>query len=473
MAGEDVSKTMNRREFLRYTGRGAVVAGGVMAAGLAEAKGPKQVSDPHAPKTGGLLKDGDVIGIGIIGVGGMGSSHLRELLDREKNGELVQLRAVSDVYVRRKKQAQTAVKEVVGRNIEAYTDYTQLLERDDIHAVVIATPDHWHALNSIHAMEAGKDVYCQKPVTLTIPEALAVRDKVYETGRIFQCGAQGSSDDFYWQARKFIKEGGIGKVVYAQADYSRNSAGGPDDRGGEWNYAIHPEATDNPNGGENYIDWPQWLGPAKKRPFSKARFFQFRKYWDYSGGIATDLLYHVVAPLTIALDAQAPEKAVTGGGIFVQHDDREVPDTFLVVLNYPDDYSMVLTSSMANRQENPLMIRGHRATIRPAAGGMQVTAENEFKEWFKNRYGAEEIVVPLEARDDHMTNWLKCIRSREADKLHCSADVAYKAMAAVKMAVDSYRKDKAIFWDGQREKYIRRHPRPDRLSYWPAEPEPA
>ncbi|MBI4559010.1 MAG: Gfo/Idh/MocA family oxidoreductase [Candidatus Hydrogenedentes bacterium] len=459
---------MNRRDFLRRAGQGTALAGaGMMLVERAEAKTAPRRSDPHAPSTGKLLGLDQVIGLGIIGVGGMGSGHCEELLEREKNGDKIQLRAVSDVYGRRKRRAQKMAQDKVGRNIEAYTDYLELLARDDIDGVVIATPDHWHALCSIHAMEHGKDVYCQKPITLTVEESTGVRDKVYETGRVLQCGAQHCSDDFCWQARRFIKEGGIGEVLYAQADYSRNSAGGPNDRGGEWNYRIDPDASDDPAAGEAYIDWEQWLGPAPKRPFSKPRFFQFRKYWDYSGGIATDLLYHTLAPLTVALDAQAPEKAVAGGGIYVQHDDREVPDTFLVALDYPNDYSIVLTSSMANRQGNPTMIRGHRATIRPGKGVMTVTAEDEFKEWFKKRYGAEEIELKAQPREDHMTNWLNAMRTR--GPVHCDAETAYRAMAGVKMACDSWRQDKAIFWDGIKERYVKRHPRPDRTSKWPAE----
>lgn len=463
-------RDLNRRDFLRTAGQGAALAGlGLVAAGVAEAKRSKTVPvDPHAPKTGRLLKDGETIGIGIIGVGGMGGSHLEELCAKEKAGEKLQIRAISDVYARRQNYRKRWVKSNVGRDIEGYTDYRKLLERDDIDAVVIATPDHWHALNAIHALEAGKDVYCQKPVTLTTEESLQVRDKVYETGRVFQCGAQRTSEDFWWQARKFIRKGGIGKVLWAQADYSRNSAGGPDDRGGEWNWTIDPKATNNPGAGDDYIDWEQWLGPAPKRPFSPPRFFQFRKFWDYSGGIATDLLYHVLAPLTLALDAHAPERAMGSGGIYVQHDDREVPDTFMINLDYPDDFTIVLTSSMANRQGNATVIRGHKATIRPADdGAMQVTAENEFKEWFKKEFGAEEVVVPAEPRAEHMDNWLACIRTRGAT--HLDAETAYRAMAGIKMGVESYRQDKVIFWDGERECYVKKHPRPNRDSKYPRE----
>lgn len=461
--------TMGRREFLLRAGQGAAVVGTAMAA--AEARMPVEPCDPHAPKTGRLLDADEVIGLGLIGVGGMGMSHLKDFVNREKQGHPVQVRAVSDVFVRRQQGAQAIVRGNLNREIEAYLDYTKLLARDDIHAVVIATPDHWHALTSIHAMEAGKDVYCQKPLTLTIEESLAVRDTALKTGRIFQCGAQGSSDDKWWQARKIIKEGGIGKVLWAHASANRNSRGGPDDRGGEWNYLIHRDATNDPAAGDAYIDWDQWLGPAPKRPFNKARFFQFRKYWDYSGGIATDLFYHVLAPLTIALDAKTPERATANGGIFVQHDDREVPDTYMATLDYPDDYTVVLTSSMANSQSMPVMICGHRATIRPDGDTLKVTAEREFEEWFSERYGAAELVIPPAPRAEHMTNWLECIRSRE--KPHLDAETACRTMVGIRMGVDAYRQDKVVYWDHEKECYADSHPRPERKSFWPSEPEQA
>lgn len=460
---------MNRRGFLSNLGKGAALTGlGITLAQEAQAKRAVEKADPHSPKTGKLLTEEDIIGIGIIGVGGMGSGHLGELLEMEKDGVKVQVRAICDVYERRKKAAAGRVKEAVNRDIESYAEYRKLLEREDIDAVVIATPDHWHALNSIHAMQAGKDVYCQKPVTYTVEEAIEVRDTAFETGRIFQCGAQRSSEDFFWKARDFIKKGGIGKVLWAQGDYSRNSSGGPGDRGGEWNWHIDEDASDDPNAGEAYIDWKQWLGPAPRRPFSKPRFFQFRKFWDYSGGIATDLLYHLLAPLTIALDARPPERATGSGGIYVQKDDREVPDTFMMNLDYPDEYTIVMTSSMANQQALPLVIRGHCGTIYPHKNkGMRVVAEPQFKEWFKKEHGAEEIVIPADPRPGHVTNWLECIKTRNQPNL--DAETAYRAMAGIKMGVDAYRQDKVIFWDGEKEQYVHEHPRPKRDSKYPVE----
>ena len=458
----DSSKNIGRRDFMRFATASAAMAGfGVTMANSATAATPVTPVDPHSPKTGKLVKAKKPIRIAVVGVGGMGGSHLADFLNKQKSGEKLEVRAVVETYKKRQTQAQDRIKQTVGDKAEAYFDYKKMLERDDIDAVLVATPDHWHAQISMDAMDAGKDVYCQKPVTLTIEESVAVRNKVYETGRIFQCGAQNCSDDFFWQAREFIKKGGIGEVLYAQMDYSRNSGSPENPQGGEWNYTINPDSSDNPSAGENYIDWEQWLGSAPKRPFSQPRFFQFRKYWDYSGGIATDLWYHYLAPLTIALDASAPEKAVAGGGIYVQKDDREVPDTFLATLDYAEGFSILMTSSMANAQGNPLMIRGHRATIyKGDEGAMRVVAEKQFEDWFAKEFGSKELIVPAQPRLGHVEKWLECIRTR--GEVHLNADFAYRAQAGTKMACDSWREDKAIFWDHVNECYVDSHPRPNR-----------
>ncbi len=456
-----VDDTVNRREFLDQLGRNAAIGGlGVLTAESAQAL-PRAKARADSPVTGGVPGPDAVLGIGIIGVGGMGNGHLGDLLNREHNGQKLQVRAVSEVYTRRRNAAMARVHAETGRHIEGYNDYRDLLSRDDIDGVIIATPDHWHGKHAIDALEAGKDVYLQMPFTHTIAEGIAVRDAVARTGRVLQCGAQRASDDFYWQARAFIQRGGIGRVVWVQADYSRNSKGGPNDRGGAWNSHIDVDATDDPRAGAGYIDWPRWLGPAKKRPFSAPRYFQFRKYWDYSGGIATNLLYHYVAPLTLALDVGAPERVAAGGGIWIQKDDREVPDTFMMTCDYPEDLTLILTSSMANAQSNPLMIRGHRGTIyRHESGGMLVKAEPEFARWFREEHGAEEIILQPEPREDHMSNWLRCMRTREEP--HLGADPALRALIAIRLGVDAYRGDQVMFWDNAAEKQVKKHPRPRR-----------
>ena len=444
---------IGRREFLRRAGEGTAIVGvSVMGASCATAPPGKavKIADPSAPTTGRLVPPGRKIGTGFMGVGGRGNSLLGNMMERVANEGGVEVKAVCDIYEPRKARARRVSR------ADVHHDYRELLARDDIDAVVIASPDHWHAQMCLDALDAGKDVYVEKPFTLTIDEARRVRDKVLETGRVLQCGAGRCSDDLWWQAREFIKQGGIGKVVWVQGDYSRNSGSPENPQGGEWNYKIDRNASP-----EN-LDWETWLGPAPKRPFSKPRYFQFRKFWDYSGGIATDLLYHFLAPMMVALDSSFPERVTASGGIYVQHDDREVPDTYMTQLDYPDDYTIVLTSSMANKQGLPTVIRGHRATIH--ADG-RVVAEEEFAGWFKERYGAAEIRLPLKERMGHMDNFLHCVRTRE--KPHCDVELAYRTMVAIKLGVDSYRQDRVMFFDPTAEHQVNSHPRPNRTSKFP------
>jgi len=211
--------------------------------------------------------------------------------------------AVCDVWQKRVDQSKAALK------CDGYLDYKELLARSDLDAVIIATPDHWHATMAIAAMKSGKDVYLEKPMCHTVEEARQLVETVEETGRVLQVGSQTTSADQWHKAKKAIADGMIGEMIMSQGSYHRNS---PD---GEWNWPIDPNA--GPDGkGENFIDWKMWLGSAEDRPFDADRYFRFRKYWDYSGGIATDLFYHVVAPLNICWsEPQFPYKVMAGGGI--------------------------------------------------------------------------------------------------------------------------------------------------------------
>ncbi|HEV8487425.1 MAG TPA: Gfo/Idh/MocA family oxidoreductase, partial [Blastocatellia bacterium] len=308
---------------------------------------------------------GDVLGangrinLGIIGVGGRG----RSLLDwamrtgaQEKTP--AQVVAVSDVYAKRLRLAKETAK-CEG----AYLDYRELLERKDIDAVIIATPDHWHARMAIEAMERGKDVYLEKPMTHTIDEARRVYETVKKTNRVLQVGSQTTSSDQWWKARKAIQDGMIGKPIMSQGSYHRNS------KKGEWNWPIDASAGPDAKG-DDFIDWKMWLGEAPKRKFDADRFFCFRKYWDYSGGIATDLFYHVMAPLNICWgEAQFPYRVSGNGGIYVFKDEREVPDTFTLTADYAQGHTIVLSSSMANETHIPGLIRGHEGTIMMVPGG--------------------------------------------------------------------------------------------------------
>jgi len=391
---------------------------------------------------GSVVGSNDRINIGVIGVGGRGTSVMRWAMEIGKTTRPAQIVAVCDTYQKRINRA----KELSQAEL-ATLDYREVLSRKDIDAVIIATPDHWHAPIAIEAMKAGKDVYLEKPMTRTVEEAKKVYEVQQATGRILQVGSQTTSSDQWWKARKAIEDGMIGELLMSQGSYHRNSIEG------EWNYKIDPNAGPNASG-EDYIDWKMWLGAAPKRSWSAERFFRFRKYWDYSGGIATDLFYHVVAPLNICWgEPQFPHKVMASGGVYVFKDGREVPDTFHLIAEFPKGHSLVLSSSMANSQHIPGLIRGHEGTIMMVPEGrfegrvdhITVTPERIAKKKFVEKYGTEEMVIQTEKREDHMENFLRCVKTREKNVL--DALTAYKAMTTIGMAVQSYRDGKVLYFN--------------------------
>lgn len=394
-----------------------------------------------------VAQEGKTVRLGIIGIGGRGSSLMNSFRSKH-NAEFV---AVCDVYVKRRNQAAQRVGLDPDNPKQAYSDYKELLANKDIDAVIIATPDHWHATMAIEAMKAGKDVYLEKPMTKTVAEAKEVDAVRKETGKVLQVGSQTTSSDQWWKVKDIMQKGMIGKLIMSQGSYHRNS------KGGEWNWSIDPNAGPNASG-EDFIDWNMWLGPAPKREFDADRFFRFRKFWDYSGGIATDLFYHVMAPFNICWpEPQFPYKVSASGGIYVFKDSREVPDTFAFMAEYPGEHQVVLSSSMANSTHIPGLIRGHEATIMIVEHGqfegrtdsIKVTAQDPYKDEFKKKWGAEEIVMETEPREDHYDNFLRCVREREKPVLDSST--AYRAMTTIAMSVESFRSGKVLYFDEEKE----------------------
>ena len=239
--------------------------------------------------------------------------------------------AVNDIWDKRKQRAREATS-VDERSV--YHDYRELCARPDIDVIVIASPDHWHHAQTMEALRQGKDVYLEKPMTYTVDEAREIAEVVKTSGRVLQVGSQYTSMDHFWKAKKVITDGLIGEVVWASGGFGRNK-----NLRGEWNYAIDAEAT------EKTLDWKAFLGPAPKRSFDPERYFRWRKYWDYSGGIATDLFYHSVSPLLLSIGGEFPLRVTSSGGIYLQKD-REVPDTFFMNVDYPA-WTMQLACSVA------------------------------------------------------------------------------------------------------------------------------
>jgi predicted dehydrogenase len=252
-------------------------------------------------------------------------------------------------------------------------------------------------------------------------------------------------------------------MIMSQGSYHRNSTRG------EWNWEIDPAAGPDKKG-DDYVDWATWLGPASKRAWDADRFFRFRKYWDYSGGIATDLFFHVAAPLNICWpQPQFPHKVMAGGGIYVFKDAREVPDTFHLVAEYSKGHTVVLTSSMANSQHIPGLIRGHLGTIVMVDHGMfeeptdYITLKPEKKvvdEAYAAKFGKDDVQIPIDKEDSmekHVKNFLACVRTREKPTL--DVETAARAQVLISMAVASYRQGRVLYFDEKDWKVVPKPPR--------------
>jgi predicted dehydrogenase len=387
------------------------------------------------------------LNIAFIGTGGMGTAHAADLAKRA-DVENVAITHVCDVYQKRVRRAA----EITGA--APTIEYREILDNNDIDAVVISTPDHWHTKIAIEAMESGKDVYCEKPLSHTIEQALECRNAVHRTGRTLQVGPQWTSNGRYWAAGDAIAADRIGKVSWSQAAYCRNS------RGGQFNWPIDEGAgPQQPKDSKGYIWWDRWLGHewnlAPKITWNADHFFRFRKYLAYNGGLATDLLYHKLAPFLRAIEGANgayPSRVVASGGTYLEKDERDIPDTFLMVADYPAEHSIVLASVMTNDEGLPTLIRGQHGTMF-VDDGPKLVGQRTWKEEFKAKNGGEmEVILEQPSRRDHMGNFLDAIRN--GDELACNVDLGCATMVGIKMAVDALRYDKVMRWDAQNEKVI-------------------
>ncbi|MEZ5355974.1 MAG: Gfo/Idh/MocA family oxidoreductase [Bryobacteraceae bacterium] len=451
-----MSSELKRRDFfMRASGAGAVLATSAFAA-------------PANKTMGRVIGANDRINVGVIGTGGRGTYVSREFAKAGSGEGNAQVIAVCDVYQKRVNRNKEFHSQD-GKKVDAYLDYREVLGRSDIDAVIVATPDHWHAPIAIAAMQSGKDVYLEKPMCHTVDEARQLVETVKETKRVLQVGSQTTSGDQWAQARKAIADGMLGKMILSQGSYHRNSVEG------EWNWPIDAGAGPDKKG-EDFIDWKMWLGNAQKRSWDPDRFFRFRKYWDYSGGIATDLFYHVVAPMNICWgNPQFPAKVTSGGGKYVFTNDREVPDTFHLIGEYDSGHSIVLSSSMANSQHIPGLIRGHGASLIMVEHGrfegfapyitLKAERDRRSKKYvvpeLEDKYkGQDEIKIPVQENNTmqtHVLNFLSCMRTRQKPTL--DVETGARAQVLISMAVQSVREGRVLYFDDKNWKVVPKAPR--------------
>ncbi len=446
--------TFTRRQFLK-TSAALSAAGMLPAASFARLSGAN-----------------DRIRFGVIGTGGMGSHHVNALVNRA-SADNVEVIHVCDLYRRR---LNANIGRIGGSESAGTMEYREVLDNPDVDVVLIATPDHWHTKIAVEAMDAGKDVYCEKPLSLTIEQALECRDAVKRTGRVLQVGPQNTSLDTFHTARDLVSQNAIGKVVWSQAAYCRNS------RGGQFNWHIDTDAGPNqPKTSDGYVWWDRWLGHewglAEQIPWNADHFFRFRKYFAYNGGVATDLIYHKLAPLLLAIEGPNgayPKRVVASGGKYLEKDERDIPDTFMMMVDYPSEHTISLYSVMTNDVGVPCIIRGQYGTMQFEDGsewgnqGRIVLEEQstwwpEFRKYNEGRVqhsmttdsnGKEQPDPPaggaswsydVKPARDHVGNFIDAVRG--SAEPNCNVELGATTMVAIKMAVEAYRRDKVATWD--------------------------
>ncbi len=323
---------MNRREFIHRSALGTAAAGAVLNASEGESR---QVTPVPANER---------ITVGMIGVG----ARAHELMNATLSLADTEIVAVCDAYKGRTERALERTR----RRARVCRDYREILEDKSIDAVIIATPDHWHAPMALQALRSGKDIYIEKPMTYTVDEGNAIVSEVSKSGRILQVGSQGISSRIQQKAREIISGGRLGQVTMVRASYNRNTASGA------WIYPIPQDAS------PETVDWDMFIGSAPKRQVDYARFFRWRCYQDYSGGIATDLFVHLVTSIHFMMNVKMPQNVMAMGQLYRWKGSRDVPDTVNAIMEY-DGFVANLSATFNNQMSSDagFQILGTRGSL--------------------------------------------------------------------------------------------------------------
>ena len=396
----------------------------------------------------------DKINIALIGAGGMGTQDVITAL-KTPNIKIV---AVCDLYDGRLKDAKTKW----GSDLFTTRHYKEILNRKDVDAVIIATPDFWHQQISIDAMKSGKHVYCEKPMVHSIFEGPAVIQAQKETGKVYQVGSQGVSSLGNEKAKQLLKDGAIGQLNYAEGFWARHSPTGA------WQYPIPADAS------PETVDWDIYLSNTKKRPFDALRFFRWRNYQDYGTGMAGDLFVHLFSSLHFITNSDGPNKIYAAGGLRYWKDGREVPDVLLGTFDYPQSAnhpafnlslrcnfvdgtsgttylklvgsegamditwdSVTLKRNKTTESDDPFYIEQMKKAGTPVSDRKRILPPEEYTFAAEKDYNGGPY--------DHFVNFFTAIRTGE--KVAEDALFAYKAAAPALLCNDSYNQDTAMLWD--------------------------
>lgn len=380
-----------------------------------------------------ILGANDRVRVGMIGVGDRGN----DLLDQIVKVPNVELVVMADVYSRRRDQAKSKVP-----TIQTVDDYRRLLDMKDIDGVIVASPLHIHARHFLDTLVAGKDLYSEKTMTWSIPEADKCLAAAKASDRVVQIGLQHESSGALVDTKQLIKDRAIGKVAHVESWMSRNTPHGK----GQWVRPVPSDCT------PQNVEWSAFLNGRPDRSFDGFKFINWRLFWEFSGGNCAENMVHQIAWIMTVLDLPLPTAAYTSGGVFSEKDGREVPDTIAVTLEFPNDLVVTWQSTFSNRHYGlGDRILGSDGTIEHGFAESEMVG-TEDREYI--RFGPETINRPDgksfadsspggETGDrDHLANWISCIRSRTSP--NAPIEIGYRSAVACHMANAAYRRKQRV-----------------------------
>ncbi len=375
-----------------------------------------------------VLGANDRVRVGMIGVGGRGQDLLKQVLEVPQ----AQLVAIADVYTRRRDEAKQ-----MAPGIQTLDDHRRLLDRKDIDAVIVASPLHIHARHFVDTLAAGKDLYSEKTMTWSIPEAEQCLAAANKSDRVVQIGLQHESSGALADARKWIKDGIAGKITQVESWMSRNSRHG----NGQWVRPIPPDCT-----AEN-VNWKAFLNGRPDRPFDPHKFMNWRLFWEFSGGNVTENMVHQIAWIMTALDLPLPNAAYMSGGVFSEKDGRQMPDTIVVTLDFPNETVVAWQSTFSNSQYGlGERLLGSDGTIEHVSGANDMVTGRSAE---STRYYPEKVNRPDGAalkgetpNQNHMANWIDCVRTRKTP--NAPVEIGYRSAIAAHMANMAYRQKQRV-----------------------------
>ncbi len=418
----------SRRNFLQNS---AAIAGGSVLLSALDNKAFAIFKNRIGP--------GEQINIGAIGINGMGWADVSAAI-KIPGVNLVALCDV-DKNVLDQRMNDLAKLTVDTSKVKTYSDYRQLLDRKDIDAVIVGTPDHWHALIMMHACEAGKDVYCEKPVGNSIGECRAMVAAQQRYKRVVQAGQWQRSQQHFKDAVNFVQGGQLGNIRTVKVwCYQGWMKPGP----------VVPDSA--PPAG---VDYTKWLGPAPIRPFNASRFhFNFRWFWDYAGGLMTDWGVHLIDYGLLGMKSPIPKSVSALGGRFAYPDlYEETPDTLTTLYEF-DGFNMVWDSAMgidngSYNRDHGIAYIGNNGTLILNRGGWEVIEEKQ---------GKNKVSKSFEKSSDnglqkHMQNFIDVVKSRKMEDLHCSIQAGAHVATVSQMGNIAYRSGKKLEWDAAKERF--------------------